>query len=191
MRFEFLETVYEFSDATENMVVSGLEAAAKLNLSAHDVQRIISYLHQEDLVRRKSLRNDISITHNGIKAVEDVYNFPDRQSDMFPLLPKTEGQMLPFSDDYQILENKEGRLHTILEIVKDIKNAHLVELLEPEQKSELESDLLTIYVQSRSPKPKWDVCENCLISINRIISEGLVPTADISRITDKIQHAVH
>ena len=183
LRLEMLKKCYEVSDGSERKIIDMWSIGKSLGMSHKETKDVTRYLSGESLVECRALGGKISITHWGIKEVEQAILNPNESTEHFlPInflkidtvidsqiqqgtVQSTQNQKIN-SFDYQELK----------EILKTVKDCLKSEDLEKTQKGEIEGDIRSIEGQLSKNKPNEDLIRECLHSI-RSVFEGVVGNA--------------
>jgi hypothetical protein len=145
----------------------------EIGLGANEAENIVDYLRNEGLV--DTTKEEVAISHNGIKEVETARKNPEKPTDHFPVNIIHVGQMIdsqiaqasPGTTQLNILSNDDRRaVETDLALLKE----HIDQLeLQPEQESDLRAEIETIEGQMKSSKPKWAIIKESFSSIMGIL----------------------
>ncbi|TAG57669.1 MAG: hypothetical protein EAZ27_02135 [Cytophagales bacterium] len=189
-RFLFLKYLYTQSsgDATYIFIIS--EVGKELDYD--EVKLITSYLFEEKLVKFPALGGVISITHQGIKEVENTIRNPIKNTEQIlhyntinigtmnnsSLQQSTTNSGISFVYN----EQKSLELNDIIKLLKDIKDSFE---LSNDLQNELITELQTIELQSKSVKPKNIIIYESLKTI-RTILESVASNAIAPLIIDRI-----
>lgn len=153
---------------------------------------ITQYLESERLIEIKGVPDGTSITHYGVRMIEEALSDPNKPTYYFP--PANfiyVGQMINSqiqqaspgaAQAVTISENKYDELRKIIQSLKE----SIDQLgLQPHQKSELQSEITTIEVQMSSSKPKPTIITECLKSVRNIL-EGAAGSVLAAGLLSKI-----
>lgn len=92
-RFQILFEIYKKSNTDIDFATDLQELAMNLGVGNRAFQSSYKYLYMQDLISmRPNMDNNggggsnyyASITHKGVKAVEEVFRFPEKASEYFP-----------------------------------------------------------------------------------------------------------
>ena len=194
-RFQFLHEIYDLSNADINRYYQSYKVGEKLGYSNKLTTQVIQYLEKEGLIKfRTDAMTTISITHEGIKEVEQALTNPNEATEHFSpakniiinIKEMTDSQ-IQIESPYAIqskTSNKEllKKLTDLNECIK--KGIEKLELKDDE-KQELEADVQTIDAQLSSPKPKMNILKTCVSSIRRIM-EGAFGQIIASQVLGKL-----
>jgi len=193
-RFQFLHSVYNLSNADENIDIQSYQLGKNLGFSDNFTSKVIRYLDKEELIRFKEDSGCvIGISHKGIIEVERALSKPEESTEYFPpainiiqIGEMKDSQIIQSSPDaLQIKKNDKeliNKLKDLIEFAK--KNLDKLELKKPEEQ-ELQTEIQTIDIQISSPKPKKNILKECVSSIRRIM-EGATGQIIALQIIDKI-----
>jgi hypothetical protein len=180
-RFDFLNTLYDESKANRFVYYKKREIGAEIGVDADEAEIIVDYLRGEGLV--DTTKEDVAISHYGIKEVEAARTNPKEPTDHFPANVIVVGQMI----DSQISQASPGAIQYILNVDDRRVIEEIVTLLKEnldglhlssEQESDLLADVGTIEEQMKSSKPKWTIIKESIASI----TEKLQTVAAVSTI---------
>ena len=191
-RFQFLNSVYELTDGSQFSFVNMYEVGKKLGFDKTLVNDISQYLVEEGLIEYQTLDGFISITHYGIREVEEALSNPDKPTTYFPPVniiqveQMTNSQILQSSPGaVQAITFAQGKYDKLKEMLQVLKESMDQLNLKAQQKSDLQADIQTIEAQMLSSKPKATIITESLGSIRRIL-EGAVGSAIASSLLSKI-----
>jgi hypothetical protein len=172
-RFAYLNTLYDESDGNRFLLYKKQDIGREIGLGANEAENIVDYLRNEGLV--DTTKEEVAISHNGIKEVETARKNPEKPTDHFPVNIIHVGQMIdsqiaqasPGTTQLNILSNDDRRaVETDLALLKE----HIDQLeLQPEQESDLRAEIETIEGQMKSSKPKWAIIKESFSSIMGIL----------------------
>jgi hypothetical protein len=176
-RYKFLKLLYKLSDGNKYYNISFSKLGEKLRFSEEESDAISEYLNDEGLVEI-SIGGQINITHSGIIEVEQSISQPGKPTKHFPpiinyiaidkMINSQIQQGTNNSKQQQISSDNFSEITQILNsIQKNIKNL----TLDQEAQDELLSEVSTINVQIKSPKPKIKIIEICLQTIRTILEK--------------------
>lgn len=169
-RFEFMSSLYNRTDATEEGLVEIETLAKDIDLSEGETFLIAQYLAKEDLIQLR-LRHIVSITHQGIVEVEATLRRPDTSTEHFPALQTMaqdgDGAAAPAPAPAD--ESRPGFRATELAAIRPFLAGLELQIsklrLDPEQAAEFQADIVSARVQLSSPRPKRQVVALCLESV--------------------------
>jgi hypothetical protein len=172
-RFAYLNTLYDESDGNRFLLYKKQDIGREIGLDRNEAENIVDYLRNEGLV--DTTKEEIAISHNGIKEVETARKNPEKPTEHFPVNIIHVGQMIdsqiaqasPGTTQLNILSNDDRRaVETDLALLKE----HIDQLeLQPEQESDLRAEIETIEGQMKSSKPKWAIIKESFSSIRGIL----------------------
>ncbi|HET8572277.1 MAG TPA: hypothetical protein VFL76_00270 [Edaphocola sp.] len=182
-RFLFLEALYNDSNGDTGAMFDMWEVGYELKFERDEISRIVDYLIGENLIESVALGGMISLTHWGIKEVEQAIENPDKPTEHFlPINVINIGTMTNSTlqqatsrstINFQLNETKAADLDAILKSLNDIKDGLNVS---NELRRELLSEIQTLEIQRKSPKPKGSIIGEALKSV-RTILESVVGNA--------------
>jgi hypothetical protein len=159
------------------------EVGQELKFDIDETKQIVDYLIGENLVEPASLGGGINLTHCGIKEIEEALENPDKATEHFlpmniisigtmnnsTLQQATINSTIYFNVDDSNLSMIDGIISSIRAIQDSLQ-------LSNEINQELWSELQTLEIQRKSPKPKSTIMTEALKSL-RTILEGIAGNA--------------
>lgn len=179
-RYKYLNHLYNKVSGSTGYMINMFELGKEIQFEDIYTRDITSYLINEGLIQRRALGGGISITHYGVKEIEEANTYPDKPTQYFPPVQNIINiQSMHHSAIQQGSTNStqnftisNQNIEAIKEFIKGafdtIEKLHLSE----EQESELRAELETIKSQLSSPKPKKSILNEALHS-TRTILEGI------------------
>ena len=195
-RFQFLHRLYELAGGDESDLFSMFKIGEELGFDKDLAVKIEQYLYGERLINHRlecgTRDREIGISHQGIRAVEEALNKPDRPTYYFPpanfiyIGEIRNSQIQQGSPEAtQVATFNETGYGELKEVIESLKESIDQLGIAQQQKSELQADIQTIEAQMSSPKPKTAIITACLGSIKRIL-EGVADSALASDLLSKI-----
>ena len=195
-RFLFLNCLYESSSGDTGAVFNMWEVGSELKLDRNETSQIVDYLIGENLIESRALGGGISLTHWGVKEVEQAIENPSKPTEHFlplniinigtmtnsTLQQGTTNSTINFTYNTQTAVDIE-KIVSQLNDIKDSLN------LSNELQNELISELQTIEIQKNSSKPKSIIITESLKSI-RTILESVAGNAMTPVIIDQISKLI-
>lgn len=195
-RFLFLNCLYESSNGDTGAVFNMWEVGSELKLDRNETSQIVDYLIGENLIESRALGGGISLTHWGVKEVEQAIENPSKPTEHFlplniinigtmtnsTLQQGTTNSTINFTYNTQTAVDIE-KIVSQLNDIKDSLN------LSNELQNELISELQTIEIQKNSSKPKSIIITESLKSI-RTILESVAGSAMTPVIIDQISKLI-
>jgi hypothetical protein len=178
-RFRFLKALYDAVGGSLWTWPEMHELGASLGFDHELTGRVTDYLSGEGLVQYRALGGIISITHEGIRQVEDAMSHPDRPTRYFPAVNVIHiGSMVNSS----ILQASPGATQTVqvgfaadqalLAVLGEIKQSIDRLGLTPEDQNDLKGDVATVEAQLTTSKPKRSIVSECLTSNKSLLEKG-------------------
>lgn len=196
-RLEFMIGLYEAVDGFDAQPVAIAQIADKLDLRVSDAEdrleilKRVRFLQGEGLIAVSGSPEDIkyvTITHEGVREVEEARSRPDRPTKHFPPISRldaaTEVDQLSLQNgtrEAPALLSEQNRLE-VLRSVQSLEEWADQLPIGKEPRSELDADLRTIRAQLESPRPKARLIELALQSVKNVVNgvpSGLGTTAGI------------
>jgi hypothetical protein len=200
-RLIVMNAIYETSEASENVSVTGQQLMDSLSLSDEELADACNYLKGEHLITELATLwghlspYAVNITHRGIKEMERSLQKPSEPTPYFPpalSVIHIEGNVT----GSQIQSGSPGATQQVtstvdLREVSDFLNrleAVAPELNLPEAETlELSAEIATLKAQAESPKPKKQIIRESLGSV-RTILEGAGGNLAATGLLDILQH---
>jgi len=82
-RLEYLNKIYSITNANPYLHASGAQIAGNLGYNENESRAVIDYLQKENLIEVIPFTENVSITHNGIKEVEQALKNPKKPTEHF------------------------------------------------------------------------------------------------------------
>lgn len=198
-RFQFLLKLYEISNGNENTEVSIYnimnddDGVYIRPPSEFNPEAIVQYLGSEGLVRDMSWYvakgrtgpDAVSITHKGIKEVEQAIEHPQIPTEHFPAnMIYVAGNItnspiqLGSMGSKQTVTINQNKIDDLEEIIETLKETHDQLALQPQQRNDIRSEIRTIEAQLSSSKPRAKTIAESLSSVKTIL-EGISATLPI------------
>lgn len=181
-RFTFLHRVYELVEGRTGFMLDGWEVGRELYFEKEYTTNIFYYLNEEGLVEPMGSGIRLAITHYGIKEIEEALNEPNKQTEHFipfnqynisigvmnggAIQQSTINSTINYTNSSEIL-------NAITDFTNELKQFIDNSNLSNDEVDELQTDIQTIEVQSKSKKPKTEILKTSLNSIKTIF-EGTV-----------------
>jgi hypothetical protein len=188
-RFSFMNALYHKTDGNYLQGVDPFDLGGRIGLSRTEVEGVVDYLTKEDLVEWSSLGH-ISITHSGVREVEDALRHPDRSTDHFPSVNiLSVGTMIGSQIQQGTIGSSQEAAsmldkQQILELLARVKDASQHLSLQGDDQSEFDAEVVTAETQLRSSRTKWDIVRS---SISRIIDFFRLASATVSTSTETLK----
>jgi len=176
--YGYLSQLYATSGAHVLNPINGLQRlGSELGLEIDETNEVLNYLDKEGLGIIYLNEDKISITDKGISAIEEAELNPTMPTRYFPPIIEdvgvgTAGRFSAFEKgskralDETISSVKYNELtKSVGTIMESIDKLHL----EPELKSKLRAESITIKVQISLPRPDIVVIRDCVSSIRKIL----------------------
>ena len=176
-RLQFLHRLYELTEGSEFKYFNMFDIGSELDLDRKLTSDIAYYLRQEGLIEFRAIGGMIGITHRGIREVEKALSNPNKPTDFFPPAVNiiSIGQMTNSHIQQaspgatQVVNIGPDKYEELKQVVYSLKESIDKLSLQPQQRSELEAEIVTIETQISSPKPKSTIIAECLKSIRNIL----------------------
>jgi hypothetical protein len=191
-RFKFLNTIYEVTGGDESSFVNMWDVGEELHYSRKDTDLIVKYLVGENLVKFMAVGGGISITHWGVRQVEEALTEPDQSTAYFPAVNIINVNNMIGSQIQQCTNNStqtaalsnldmDKAIGVIEEITKNISNLNINNA----DKNELSAEIATIRAQMLSIRPKDFIIKESLKTIRNIL-EGLTGSILATELLNKL-----
>jgi hypothetical protein len=178
-RFQFLKSLYDSSGGDRFQVVNMWDLGEEFGWDRDTTNVTVQYLVGEGLIEYLTMGGGVTITHQGIRQVEDAIANPERETRYFPPVINliSVGSMV----DSQIQQASPGaeQTQTKEEIDFDVVRDFIDELkmkmdqleLTPSSREDLEGEIATIEAQMSVSRPKIPFIKECLQSIRSILEK--------------------
>lgn len=198
-RFKFLKAIYDAVDGEQNSIIDGALIGQNLGFDRSYTKNVFYYLQEEALIEGMGAGLHLSITHYGIKEVEQALSEPEKPTEHF--LPFNQYNTINISNmnggaiqqatinsNISIVSN--DTIINVENYIEKIRKFVNEDIEDKELKDELLADIETISQQSKSPKPKSAILKLTLNSIKDILV-GSLGGAIGTLITPKAQEFIH
>lgn len=177
-RFKFLHKLYDEIEANERAFGETLKIGSQLGFDEDLTQRVVQYLKGESLIKIQAMGGIVvSITHWGIKEVEEALCYPEKPTEHFPAFNITNnitiGKMIN-SNIQQGGGNLEQNVNTaevdkdaLLGLLEQIRGELDKSEIASSDKNNIEADIDTTKAQLRKSEPIWEVVKSSLQSIKK------------------------
>jgi hypothetical protein len=199
-RLLVMNAIYEATDGSEDILVSGRELLGSLGLSGQEIGDACNYLEGENLITvSRSMGGpvawDVSITHWGIKEMEQSLSEPTESTPHFPpamSIIHIEGNVIgsPIqsgSPGARQEVTSEINLGDVRDFLSQLEKAAPSLNLPDDKDQELKAEIATLKAQVDSPKPKKGIIRESLSSIRSIL-EGTGGALVATGLLDIIPH---
>lgn len=196
-RFQFLKKLYDEAKGSEMAAYDMQELGGEIGIPYDETSEVVSYLIQEDLIAAYGLGGGIHLTHWGIKEMEQALSEPEKSTEHFmPVNIIQIGTMnnssVQQATHHSVIHQKLGKeeVSNLNKIIAAIEELQKTLALSGELQEEFISEIQTLKIQTKSPKPKSIVVHECLKSIRNIL-EGVVGNASAPSIIASITQFMH
>ena len=196
-----MKAIYEASQGSEGVSVSGPELLEQLGLSDQELGDACAYLKGEYLIATTNTTwghytpHDITITHRGIKEMEKSLHSPTMPTRHFPPVVSIvnvhgnvtnsaiqSGSPGAHQEVYSKIETRDLR-----DFLGQLEEAVPALVLPLEENQVLVTDIATVKAQLDSPKPKQAIVRESLHSV-RAILEGAGGNLAATGLLDALLH---
>jgi len=196
-RFTFLKRIFERSNGSSTGVFQIDKIGAELGFDRDKSTEIAQYLINEDLLEPYGLGGTITLTHLGIKEMEEALENPDEPTEHF--LPiniinigtMTNSSLQQGTTSSTINVNLDSnKLNDLSQILESLKNVQDILGISVDLHKELVSEIQTLQIQKESPKPKSIIIKESLKTIRGLlenVSANIISSPIIEQIT-KFMH---
>lgn len=175
-RAAFMRALYELVDASTLASALPSAVAGPAGLTVQEAESVVEYLENDGLIEMQTFDGDVSITHRGIKEVEQSLARPDESTEHFP--PAT----VYVAGDVYGLQAGTSRSTQQVEVAVDASALQAIEAfawalrevlddLPGDEREAARADLDTVDAQLRSPRPRRAVLREAVRSL-RAVAEG-------------------
>lgn len=177
-RLQFMKKLFEESGGDEWGVILMYDIGEKLGFDRQTTDRITQYLSGENLLKFVSLGGGISITHWGVKEMEESLLNPTEPTVHFPAvniinighMENSQIQQGGIGNAQSYVDNTD--VEDLRKLISMIKDSSQRISFDKTNQQNLSSDLATIEAQLSSSQPKKNVIIECLKSIKTVF-EGV------------------
>lgn len=175
-RATFMHALYDLVDASTLASAMPSEVGERTGLAPAEAESVVEYLQNDGLIEPCSLAGDVSITHRGVKEVEQSLARPDEPTEHFPAATvyvsgDVYGLQAGTSHSTQHVEAVlEADTHEAIAAFTQALRQAVNELPDDERET-ARADLDTVDAQLRSPQPRRAVLREALRSL-RAVAEG-------------------
>jgi hypothetical protein len=177
--FRFLHTLYRMTQGSQREIVDVWGLGKDLGLSEDDTCRVADCLNREGLLQYQAMGGGISITHDGVSAVERAMSEPDVPTRNFPpvrailvdrMIESQVRQEAPQSGP--TVRRVGPELDALVGLVSDLRSGLPEMQMTDQTRAEAEADLKSLEAQLGSPHPKVGIIRECLDSLRAIIGDA-------------------
>ncbi|MBS1777289.1 MAG: hypothetical protein JSS64_13525 [Bacteroidetes bacterium] len=175
-RFLFLEKLYSESNGDTGAMFNMWEVGKELNFEREATRQIVDYLIGENLIEAIALGGGISLTHWGVKEVEQAIEYPNRATEHFLPINIINVETMTNSTIQQATSNStitnhfdSNKLNQLNDLIKSLKDISEKISLTNDLSEELNSEIQTLTIQKDSPKPKPTIITESLKSVRTIL----------------------
>jgi len=197
-RFKFLNRIYEVSDGRTGFMINGETVGKEFGFDRDYSKDIYYYLNDEGLTEPMGAGIHLSLTHYGIKQIEEALSEPDEPTEYFPPINiinigKMQGGVVQqgTSNSNIIITSNEtiSNINQYLDKLNEFADNHLKD---DSLQQEIRADVKTIKQQLKSPKPKKTIIKASIQSVKEILigaSGGLIGSLALPEVQNLIQTA--
>lgn len=172
-RLQFMKALYDKTDGRQLAMVDMWEVGDELGFSREDTEATTEYLVGEDLMEYAALGGAISITHLGVREVEESMQNPESPTQHFPPINVIQ---IGYMANSSIQQSSPGSVQVSLNdlaptatFVEEVRAA-LEDLgLEPGDRQALAAELTTLESQLQSSRPRRDAIAGSLSAVRDIL----------------------
>jgi hypothetical protein len=202
-RLRVMTEIFEAAHGNRREFVQTDPIREKLGLTDEEMADACNYLEGEGLIEAsqglwgRPFPNSVTLTHWGIREVEQSQEHPEQPTEHFPSLVSVtqhfHGDVIgsPIQAGSpgatQIAAIGDLDLDGVRRFVEQYDDAEPSLDLEPESAAEAQADIATIRAQLNSPKPKPEIIRQSLQSV-RAILEGATGSMAASGLLELLQH---
>jgi hypothetical protein len=197
-RFKFLNRIYEVSDGRTGYMINGETIGKEFGFDRGYSTAIYYYLNDEGLTEPMGSGIYLSLTHYGIKQIEEALSEPNEPTEYFPPMNiinigKMQGgvvQQGTGNSNINITSNETiNNLNQYLDKLNKFADKYLKN---DSLQQEIRADVNTIKQQLKSPKPKKTIIKASIQSVKEILigaSGGLIGSLALPEVQNLIQTA--
>jgi hypothetical protein len=200
MRLQFMQELYAATDGSPSSSANAYDIGDKLGWTRLEADNIAEYLEGERLLKPEAFGGQISITHAGVREVEQSSENPSRPTQHFPpanvlvvgtIVDSQIQQGTSDSQQTQILTA--DQVSAVAEYLDEVRNRLDRLGLGDDDRTELEVELDTASRQLESPRPKLGRVRDSVRSVNDILSQmssAAVASEKLLELAQKLHEAV-
>ena len=202
-RFAYLRAVYDAADGNERAMVPMREIGESLGFDYSQSDTIVTYLDGEGLLKWAAF-GLVSLTHWGLKEVEEALSRPDEPTEHFPAYVIAQNYInIGTMSQSQIQQGTVGssqnldgsQVEALRDLVADVRAVAATLDLGLDDAGELAADVATVDSQLASPRPKSGVLREALASTRAILegaaAAGLATGApQLPGVIERLAHAI-
>jgi hypothetical protein len=179
-RFALLRALYERSEGSPSAALNKDEVFANLGWSRDEFEGAVEYLVNERLATHPYFGGVISITHAGVREVEQALQHPQAPTPHFPAnINITTIHKMVNSQIQQGTSGSEQRLEirgvdpsALQEFLREFRERQAELKLHAQTEAETRAELQTLEAQAASPKPKVAIVRESLASLRAILQRA-------------------
>lgn len=172
-RLQFMKALYEKTDGRELAMVDMWELGDELGFSREDTGATAEYLVGEFLMEYAALGGAISITHLGVREVEESMQNPDSPTQHFPPINVIQIGYMANSSIQQgspgSVQVSVNELAPIATFVEEVRAALDGLGLTPGDRQALAAELSSVESQLQSSRPRRDAILGSLSAVRDIL----------------------
>ena len=203
-RTQFMNELYDIVDGADFEPVDAGRVAKRLGLDNSRPEdqteslKITRYLEGEGLVKLTARGNVVSLTHRGVREVEQARDQPEAPTKHFAPINLVYAETITNSAIQQgspgatqsLTVTTQSNLQELRNFLRSVRDSMDQLGLDEERQAELEADVATLEAQVASPRPKDEVIKPGLQSIGRVL-EGAVAGATGSSLFEAAQTLIN
>jgi len=174
-RFKFLNRIYEVSNGRIGCMIDGEVIGQEFGFDRGYSTDIYYYLNDEGLTEPMGAGIRLSLTHYGLKQIEEALSEPNESTTYFPPINiinigEMHGgaiQQGTNNSNINITSNDTiNNVNQYLDKLKEFTNKHIED---DNIQQELKADIQTIKQQLKSPKPKNSIIKATIQSVKEVL----------------------
>jgi enamine deaminase RidA (YjgF/YER057c/UK114 family) len=181
LRARFMEKLYATTEGDEQRRVAAEEICSALGVGEEEMLILVQYLAGERLLKYAGMGPMVSITHDGVREVEELLYRPERPTEHFPpynqviVYGNVSGTQLQVGvqGSTQVVQLQSDDKDAILTFVGEFRRILDEIVLQKGDRDAILADLDTVEAQLRSPSPKRRILRESLGSL-RSVAENLI-----------------
>ncbi len=195
-----MHRVYELSEGNEHKSMNMWDVGKELDFGGFGsdlTHTIVQYLMGEGLIRGSGMGGYISITHYGIKEIEEALEKPNQPTEHFAPFATINLVHVDNMVNSQIQQSgtsstqsaninqttlNEDKMTELKEIISILSEVHAKESLTTEQKNELQTEIETLSIQAKASKPKFQRIKDSLEGAKNVLESAAVGAMVIAKI---------
>jgi hypothetical protein len=174
-RFKFLNKIYEVSNGRISYIVDGEAIGLEFGFDRGYSADIYYYLNEEGLTEPMGAGIRLSLTHYGIKEIEEALSEPNEPTAYFPPINIINigemhgGAVQQGTSNSNINITSNDTINNVSQYLDKLNKFADEHLKDNSLQQELKADINTIKQQLKSPKPKKSIIKATIQSVKEVL----------------------